>query len=128
MCSFSLFQGHISQYMKDQSSLGSEGPVPHVFISWSTRGNHSKLTMCYINMIICNSLFVIRYSLFVIVLFQMYYKASLGNPFTCSQDSPPPPSSTLENYVPGVHRRVGQYFLQGNGREPARIGLGKTFV
>jgi len=57
----------------------------------------------------------------------MYYKASLGNPFTCSQD-PPPPSFTLETYIPGVHRRVGQYFLHGKGREPARIGLGKTFV
>jgi hypothetical protein len=52
------------------------------------------------------------------MLFKMYYKASLGNPFTCLQDFPPLPSSTLENYIPGVQRGIGQYFLHGNGRGP----------
>ncbi len=73
----------------------SIGQASHVFTSLYTRGNYPILTMCYINMIICNRLFVIwlfviPYSLFIILLFKMYYEASLGHPFTCYRSSPPP--------------------------------------
>jgi hypothetical protein len=55
----------------------------------------------------------------------MYYMARLGNPFTCSQDPPPPPSFTLETYIPGVHMRVGQYFLHGKGEGASLLALAK---
>ena len=58
------------------------------------------------------------------MLFKMYYKARLGNPFTCSQD-PPPPSFTLETYIPGVYRRAGQYFLHGKGEGASLLALAK---
>jgi len=57
----------------------------------------------------------------------MYYKASLGNPFTCSQDSPP---SFI--YLGNLHP-WGSYegwsilpAWQRGGSQP--VGLGKTFV